>query len=109
MNWALTLVTLGIYYPWARARELSFMIGSLVAGGDPFTFHGTGRELFRGFLRAWLLFLLPLFGLGVLLNLPNLEPDLEVALVLGLYLLLFAFMIFAIVGSLRYRASRARP
>ena len=105
VNWALTLVTLGFYYPWARARELNFMIGSLVADRDPFTFHGTGRELFWGFLRAWLLFLLPLFGLAALMNLPGLDESLEVVLAIALYLLLFAFVTFAIVGSLRYRAS----
>ena len=54
VNWALTLVTLGIYHPWARARELRYTIGSVVADGDAFTFHGTGRELFWGFLRAML-------------------------------------------------------
>jgi uncharacterized membrane protein YjgN (DUF898 family) len=106
VNWALTLVTLGFYYPWARARELNFMIGSLVADRDAFTFHGTGRELFWGFLRAWALFLLPIAGLGYLMSLPDLGAELETILMIAFYVAVFAFVMFAIVGSLRYRASR---
>jgi uncharacterized membrane protein YjgN (DUF898 family) len=106
VNWALTLITLGFYYPWARARELNFMIGSLVADRDAFTFHGSGRELFWGMLRAWVLFLVPLAGLAFLMNLPGIDKGLEAVIVAALYLLIFVFVTFAIVGSLRYRASR---
>ena len=73
VNGLLILVTLGLYYPWARVRELNFMIGSLTAGGDSFSFHGQGRELFWGVLRAWLLFVLPLILLGFGLSTPSLD------------------------------------
>ena len=106
VNWALTMVTLGFYYPWARARELRFMIGSLVADGDALTFHGSGGELFWGFLRAWVLFLLPFLGLAVLINLPGLDAVLRGMLILLFYVLLIVFVSFAIVGSMRYRSSR---
>jgi uncharacterized membrane protein YjgN (DUF898 family) len=106
VNWAFTAVTLGFYHPWARARELGYTIGSVVADGDAFTFHGNGRELFWGFLRAWLIFLLPLVALSLLMSLPTLDTTLRMFLIFGFYLLLFAFVSFAIVGSLRYRSSR---
>jgi len=106
VNGALTMLTLGLYYPWARARELRFMIGSLVADGDAFTFHGTGGELFWGFLRAWVLFLLPLFGLAFLINLPGLDAALRWVLLLVFCALLIVLVSFAIVGSMRYRSSR---
>lgn len=106
VNWALSLVTFGFFHPWARVRELRYVIGSLQAGGDAFTFHGNGGELFLGFLRAWLLFLVPLFGLFFLSGLPGLDAGLQLMLSAAAYVLLGAFVLFAILGSMRYRASR---
>ena len=106
INWILTLVTLGIYYAWARARELRFMIGSLAAAGDRFTFHGNGTELFRGILKSWLLFVPPFVLLSILINPPKVDASLRFAAVLFLYLLVLVVVPFAVIGSLRYRASR---
>ncbi len=53
-NTLLTVVTLGLYYPWARAARLRFEVGNLELDGSRFAFHGTGAEMFRGFLVLWL-------------------------------------------------------
>jgi len=108
VNGILTIVTLGIYYPWARARELRFMIGSLQAGQDRFSFHGQGRELFLGLLRAWLIFLGPLTALWFTMYLSKPGSDVQILAGFAFYLLLLVFFSFAAVGSLRYRASRTR-
>src|SRR5262245_21209231 len=108
VNGILTIVTLGIYYPWARARELRFMIGSLQAGEDRFSFHGQGRELFFGLLRAWLIFLGPLTVLWLAMQLNQLGTDLNILAGFAFSFLLLAFFAFSAVGSLRYRASRTR-
>ena len=106
VNWLLTIVTLGFYYPWARVRELRFMIGSIRANADAFTFHGEGRELFWGVLRAWLLFGLPLVAIAIAMNVSARDTGPNPAWMLLFYALLLVFVPFALIGSLRYRASR---
>ena len=52
VNILLTLVTLGLYYPWARAALLKYMYEESEFEGSRFTFHGTGKEMFIGFIKA---------------------------------------------------------
>jgi uncharacterized membrane protein YjgN (DUF898 family) len=52
INFLLTLITLGIYYPWARARTLQCLYGETEFAGDRFNFQGTGKEMFIGFVKA---------------------------------------------------------
>jgi uncharacterized membrane protein YjgN (DUF898 family) len=106
VNGLLTFVTLGFYYPWARIRQLRFLIGSLMVGGDPFTFRAEGGELLWGVVRAWLLFIIPLFLLGFGMQLPGLDLGTRLLLVVAFYFLLFVFLSYGLMGSLRYRASR---
>ncbi|MFN4215960.1 MAG: DUF898 family protein, partial [Brevinematales bacterium] len=40
VNGLLTIITLGIYLPWAKARYLRYMVGHLEFDGEPFEFHG---------------------------------------------------------------------
>jgi uncharacterized membrane protein YjgN (DUF898 family) len=101
VNWLLTIITLGFYYPWAKARKLQFLYGETSLNGDSFSFHGTGKEMFRGFLKAILIITL-LYGLFFLL-LYFKSPILGVIV---LYLGVFALLPFAIHGSYRYRMSR---
>lgn len=106
VNGLLTLVTLGFYYPWARIKELKFLVQSLVVGNDALTFHGQGGELFGGVLRAWVLFIVPFFLLGFGMNWPGLDIGTRILLYVAFYFLLFVFVSYALIGSLRYRASR---
>lgn len=101
VNWLLTIVTLGFYYPWAKAKQLEFMYSSTNLNGDSFSFHGTGKEMFKGFLKAILIF-------GVLYGVLILFVYLEMPFI-GLFLFYVGFIaIFplAIHGSYRYRMSR---
>jgi uncharacterized membrane protein YjgN (DUF898 family) len=101
VNWLLTILTIGFYYPWAKAKELQYLYGATSLNGDSFSFHGTGKEMFKGFIKALLFIftLYALFFLFVFLKYP----------VLGLilmYLGFFAIIPLAIHGSYRYRMSR---
>lgn len=58
VNQLLNTVTLGIYKAWARARLLGFYYGNTLFNGRPLEFHGTGREIFKGYLIAWVFLLL---------------------------------------------------
>lgn len=50
VNLLLMLVTLGIYYPWAKVRRLRYFYGSTEVGGAPLDFHGDPKKMLRGYL-----------------------------------------------------------
>ena len=62
VNLLLLLVTLGLYYPWARVRKLQFFAGNTEIDGYPMHFHGVPRRMFGGFLIAAIGFMLYLLG-----------------------------------------------
>lgn len=106
VNALLTAVTLGLYYAWARVKLLRFVIGAVKAGEDCLTFHGEGRELFWGVLRAWAMFLVPLIVVYAYLSWPGTETSSKTTALVVFYVLLFVFVTYSLMGSLRYRAAR---
>jgi uncharacterized membrane protein YjgN (DUF898 family) len=50
VNLLLTLVTLGLYFPWAKVRRLRYFYGNTSVGEHTFDFHGEPRRMLRGFL-----------------------------------------------------------
>ncbi|MGA9638695.1 YjgN family protein, partial [Flavobacterium sp.] len=102
VNWLLTILTLGIYYPWAKAKQLQFVYSSTALNGDSFSFHGTGKEMFKGFIKVIVLFILIGTITYILVDLfgnPLLGPIL-------FYSALIILSPIAIHGSYRYRMSR---
>jgi uncharacterized membrane protein YjgN (DUF898 family) len=55
VNLLLTLVTVGLYYPFAKVRRLRYFYGNTRLGGDEFDFHGNPWKMLRGFLLMALL------------------------------------------------------
>ena len=102
VNWLLTVITLGIYYPWARARKMKYKYGSTGLNGDRFAFHGTGKEMFIGLLKLLIIYLLimGIFGLFFFVF------ESLIWGILILYLVFFAIVPLAIHGAFRYRMSR---
>lgn len=49
-NMFLILVTLGLYWPWAKARRLRYFWGNTVVNGDPLGFHGDPKQMFKGWV-----------------------------------------------------------
>jgi uncharacterized membrane protein YjgN (DUF898 family) len=103
-NWVLSVFTLGLYYPWARVNTLRFLYGNVQLNGTPFIFHGTGKELFKGFVKFFALIIL-VYGFNVYASYVQ-KPSL---IVLS-FLILFAFFVviipLALHGAFRYRLSR---
>lgn len=100
----LTLLTLGIYYPWARAATLRYIYSRTEFAGTRFAFHGTGRELFRGFLKAGLVFAV---YMGLFFATSLVSNKIAATVITVLIYASFIFLIpVAIYGSLRYRMSR---
>jgi uncharacterized membrane protein YjgN (DUF898 family) len=103
-NWVLTAVTFGLYYPWARVRKLSFMYQNAYLNNTAFVFSGTGRELFKGFIKLFILLALIYGGFiaAILTRNPMMIP-----VVYGVMLLLAMFLVpLALHGAFRYRLSR---
>lgn len=106
VNVLLTLLTLGVYSFWAKVKTRQYLWGQTEFSGDRFSFHGTGRELLIGWLKAVALFgglvilarmLLPTFW-----DNPNADAAGQILLAGGFVILLP----LAIIGSMRYRLSR---
>lgn len=50
VNLLLILVTVGLYYPWAKVRKLRYFYGNTLVGEHPLDFHGDPKRMLRGFL-----------------------------------------------------------
>jgi len=105
VNMFLTVITLGIYFFWGKVRVRRYLLSESEFEGDRFAYHGTGKELLIGFLKAVLVFGLPLFLLGIIQGLLA-KPAVTVLVSLLTYAILLLLIPFAIVGARRYRLSR---
>ncbi|MEZ5664796.1 MAG: YjgN family protein [Burkholderiaceae bacterium] len=56
VNLLLIVVTLGVYWPWAKARRLRYFWGNTVVDGDPLGFHADPRQMFKGWFLVGALF-----------------------------------------------------
>ena len=58
VNLLLIIVTLGLYYPWAKVRNHRYFYGNTTLEGKNFEYHATGKQLFLGYLVAMVLFII---------------------------------------------------
>ena len=56
VNLLLTVLTLGFYLPFAKARRLRYFYANTVIDGQPLAFHGDAWKMFRGYVLMLLLF-----------------------------------------------------
>lgn len=106
VNLFLGLITLGIYSFWGRVKVRAYLASQTEFAGDRFAYHGTGKELFIGWLKALVLFGIPLFGLAVLQVVVGMESGLFALLQILIYLIVAIFIPIATVNARRYRLSR---
>ena len=104
VNTFLTLVTLGIYSFWGRVRVREFLNSQTSFAGARFAYHGTGKELFMGWLKAVLIFGVPYLFFSYMPVFWNEIPQLIPNVIAGL--LVLCFIPVAVVGAHRYRLSR---
>ena len=108
VNVLLTIVTVGLYYPWAKAKLLAYHYSETELQESRFAFLGTGNEIFKGFIKAILIFG-GWYGISLWLSLQmQTGQDIILFSVLTIFWQFVLFLIFplAIVGSLKYRLSR---
>ncbi|MEY4893459.1 MAG: hypothetical protein RL751_269 [Bacteroidota bacterium] len=100
VNWILTAVTLGFYYPWARVKQLQYMYSHTTLNNESFHFSGTGAELFKGFIKLVGFYILLMIIAFIMIQI---HPILAL---LTVYLVVFAIVPFVLHSSLRYHMSR---
>ena len=55
VNILLTIVTFGLYYPWAKVRNKRYFYGNSILDGRNFEYHAVGKQIFLGYLIAMIL------------------------------------------------------
>jgi len=109
-NLLLTIVTFGIYTFWARTKERVFHFSHTDFGGDRFAYHGTGEELFRGYLKAVAVVAVLAIAFGIVTAATGGEDAsvwVQFSLTAAFYAGLLALFVFAVNGTRRYRMSRS--
>jgi uncharacterized membrane protein YjgN (DUF898 family) len=106
VNILLTLITLGIYYFWAKTKVRRYLSSQTEIEGDRFAYHGTARELLLGTLKAVVVFGLPILLLNLIRDVLDVPALLKAAAGVISGVLVFLFFPVAIVGARRYRLSR---
>jgi uncharacterized membrane protein YjgN (DUF898 family) len=109
VNAILTVLTLGIYHFWAKANIRRYVYSKTELDGAPFAFHGTGKEMFLG----WLQFVGIAFGFGIACSVVGAVfrfamgplPGM-MATMIFFYMGLFLVMPYAIASAQQYRLSR---
>jgi len=104
VNLVLTLITFGLYYPWARAKMLQYTYSETEFAGSRFAFHGTGKEMFKGFIKA-----IAIIGALVLIYQAGLFSKNSLITILTSLIYVIGIMVLiplAVHGGLRYRLSR---
>ncbi len=104
-NIILTILTLGLYYPWAKVEILKYHYQSTALDNSRFSFNGTGKEVFRGFIKVYVILIL-LYGF--LFYAMQTQNEVLMFSAIGIfYLFLLLVIPFAIHGAVRYRSSRS--
>lgn len=108
-NLALSIVTIGVYRFWAKARERRYLWSHTRFLDDRLEWAGTGREMFVGFLLVMLILFVPIlllrFGTQALMLRGHAVAG---VLLFGcLYFFLLYVAGFARFRALRYRLSRS--
>src|SRR3954465_3394081 len=101
VNTILSILTLGLYYPWAKEKKLKYLYSKNTFDETPFVFSGTGKEMFKGFIKAIGILIL-IYGSFILLILKGMT---QFGL-LFFYVALIALIPVALHGSYRYRMAK---
>ena len=106
VNVFLTLLTLGVYSFWAKVRVRRYLFAQTELAGDRFAFHGRGVEMLVGFIKAVIVFGLPLAALQYAPYMLDAERVAKVAASVAAYVLVTVIIPVARTGARRYRLSR---
>lgn len=106
VNLFLSLISFGVYSFWGRVKVRKYMMSQSEFAGDRFAYHGNGKELFLGWVKAVVLFGIPLFILAALQIAAGMDSELFYFLQILIYIVVGIFIPVAMVNARRYRLSR---
>jgi uncharacterized membrane protein YjgN (DUF898 family) len=106
VNVFFTLLTLGVYYFWAKTRVRRYIFGQTELDGDRFAFEGRGLEMLLGFVKAGVIFGLPITALNYAPLILAGNSVVGIVAPLAAYALVLVFLPVARAGARRYRLSR---
>jgi len=86
VNILLTIITMGIYYPWAKVRNRRYFYGNTNLADRNFEYHATGKQLLLGFIIGVVFFTIYTFITSV-------APQFAIVFVL-LFMLIFPWLIW---------------
>jgi uncharacterized membrane protein YjgN (DUF898 family) len=104
-NLFLTVITLGIYAPWARAERRRYIWGSTEIAGQRLVFTGTGLELFKGYLKVLVVYV-AFAAIPPIVN--RFVPGSQIYVQVLLALALVGLIPFAVYWSRGYLLSRTK-
>ncbi|CAM1374364.1 DUF898 family protein [Tenacibaculum xiamenense] len=103
-NVLLTIVTLGIYYPWAKVELLKFHSNSTILKDDNFNFHGNAKDVLRSFLTV---FLCIAIGYSLLLiSITNTNNTTQALLLIASYFIFIILIPLITHGTIKYRCQK---
>jgi uncharacterized membrane protein YjgN (DUF898 family) len=101
INFIFIILTLGLYYPWAKANVRYYLWNETEMNQSRFVFHGKGIEMFKGFLLAYgIIFAL---NLGIFFSSSS---QYSIYFVIAFYLAVLILTPMAMFGAWRYRVAR---
>ena len=82
VNILLIIITLGVYYPWAKVRNQRYFYANTTLEGRNFEYHATGKQLLMGYIIAMVFLIVvsivqnisPIGALGAFLSLSVIIP-----------------------------------
>jgi uncharacterized membrane protein YjgN (DUF898 family) len=104
-NMVLTFLSLGLYYPWAKVEILKYHYQNTQLEDSRFQFTGTGKEVFRGFIKVYALIVI-IYALLIYAASSQNETLVGISL-LAFYVIILCMIPLAIHGAMRYRSSRS--
>lgn len=106
VNSLLIILTLGVYFFWARVRVRRYLLSETELEGDRFAFHGTGKELALGGLKAAVVFGVPLVIVTVVGLIGERVPLVDTLGGFASTAIVVTFAAVVIAGGRRYRLRR---
>ena len=108
-NFFLTIITLGVYWFWAKVEITKFLYNNTKFQESSFDYHATGLEKFIGFLKGIGILLVYGIFIGIvtwILTKAVGESTATTIVTLLSYLIIFSVLPIIIIGALRFRLSR---
>lgn len=104
LNTFLNIITLSIYRFWGKTKVRQYLWRQTYFMDEPLEYSGSGGELFKGFLAAAFLVLLPM---AVVSNLAETYLEIE-STAFAAFSVLFYIVVYSLIGMAIYRARRYR-